>query len=78
MDFFHFQDLVTPDYGDIRFYVPLDNFERSATPASKAEYVKYREKVLKFIEGRNRRMADWDREHTPTMGFAGSACPTPP
>lgn len=67
VDFFHLQDLVTPDYEEVRFYLPFDNFKRSGTPATKDEYVTYREATLKFIEQRNRRMAEWVMEHHPEI-----------
>lgn len=50
VDFFHQQDLVTPDYKEIRFYLPCENFERSGTPATKEEYVTYRNATLEFRE----------------------------
>lgn len=33
LDFFHFQDLVTPDY-EVRYFLPLDPFHRAGTPAT--------------------------------------------
>lgn len=63
VEFFHFQDLVTPDCDEVRFYLPFDNFKRSGTPTTTDEYVEYREKTLEFIEGRKRRMAEWVMEH---------------
>lgn len=65
VEFFHFQDLVTPDYDEVQFYLPFDNFKRSGTPATKEEYVEYREKTLEFIEKRGRRMAEWVMKHHP-------------
>ena len=65
VDFFHLQDLVTPDYNGVRFYLPFDNFERPGTPATTDEYVTYRKAVLKFIAARGRRMAKWVTEHHP-------------
>ncbi|MDR7080944.1 hypothetical protein J2X01_000213 [Arthrobacter ginsengisoli] len=67
VDFFHFQDLVTPGYGEVRFYLPFDNFERSGTPATTDDYVTYREATLEFIAGRGRRMAEWVMEHRPEI-----------
>ncbi|MEF3120514.1 DUF6994 family protein [Kocuria flava] len=67
VDFFHFQDLVTHDYDRVEFYLPFDDFERSGTPATTDEYVTHREKTLEFIEGRNRRMAEWVIEHHPEI-----------
>jgi hypothetical protein len=63
VDFFHLQDLVTDDYGTIRFYLHLDDFKRHATPATRDEYVQYREAVLAFIEKRSHRMAKWVTKH---------------
>jgi hypothetical protein len=59
VDFFHFQDLVTPDYEKVQFFLPFENFERSATPATTEEYVTYRDATLEFIDRRGRRMAKW-------------------
>lgn len=71
VDFFHFQDLVTPNYEAVEFFLPLENFNRPATPTSDDEYVEYREKVLEFIEGRNARMANWVRRHSPEVEVRG-------
>lgn len=65
--FFHLQDLVTPDYTKVQFYLPFDDFGRSGTPATTEEYVTYREKVLEFIDRRSNRMAEWVREHHPEI-----------
>jgi hypothetical protein len=67
VEFFHLQDLVTPGFDKVRFYLPLDNFERPGTPATKDEYVEYREKTLEFIERRKRRMAKWVKENHPEI-----------
>ncbi|MGY3319604.1 DUF6994 family protein [Arthrobacter sp. TE12232] len=64
VDFFHLQDLVTPDYKDIRFFVPFEGFEPSGVPA---DYVTYREATLEFIAARNRRMAKWVTENHPNI-----------
>ncbi|ALV43312.1 hypothetical protein AU252_20870 [Pseudarthrobacter sulfonivorans] len=67
VDFFHFQDLVTPDYKEVRFYLPFDNFERSEAPATTEEYVTYRDATLEFIAGRKRRTAEWVTEYNPEI-----------
>ncbi|WP_059390067.1 DUF6994 family protein [Arthrobacter sp. Hiyo1] len=67
VDFFHFQDLMTPDYAEVLFYLPFDNFKRSGTPATTEEYVKYRERALEFIAARNRRMVEWVMEYHPEI-----------
>lgn len=67
VDFFHLQDLVTPNYKEVRFYVPFDNFERPGTPATTEEYVTYRDATLEFVAGRKRRMAEWVTKHHPEI-----------
>ncbi|WP_369046691.1 DUF6994 family protein [Sinomonas sp. P10A9] len=67
VDYFHLQDLVTPDYNAVRFYLPFDNFERSGAPVTRDEYVTYREATLEFIAARARRMAEWVRRHHPDI-----------
>ncbi|WP_458113844.1 hypothetical protein M1D88_07095 [Arthrobacter sp. R1-13] len=64
VDFFHLQDLVTPDYNEIRFFVPFEGFESSGIPA---DYITYRNATLEFIVGRRRRMAEWVTEHHPEI-----------
>jgi hypothetical protein len=63
VDFFHFQDLVSPDYDEVLFFLPFDNFKRSGTPKTTEEYVEYRENVLDFTNKRGQRMARWVKEN---------------
>ncbi len=56
VDFFLLQDLVSDNYSTVKFYLPLDNFERSALPLDVAEYLTYRELVLDFVSARNQRI----------------------
>lgn len=65
--FFHLQDLVTEDFEQVRFFLPLEDFQRRGAPVTTAEYVTYREQVLDFIERRGRRMAQWVRKHHPDI-----------
>lgn len=67
VDFFHLQDLVTPGYDKVLFYLPFGNFERSGIPATTEEFVTYREATLEFIAARNRRMAKWVTENHPDI-----------
>lgn len=67
VDFFHFQDLVTPDCRAVRFYLTFGKFEVPGAPASKDDYVTYREAALQFIAARGRRMAEWVTEHHPDI-----------
>lgn len=63
VDFFLLQDLVTNDYGAVRFFPPFtevptftDN-SASAIPASLSEYESYRQASLEFVAARNARIA---------------------
>lgn len=67
VDFFHFQDLVSPGYDEVRFFLPLDNFGRHGAPATTQEYVSYRERVLEFIAARGSRMAEWVTKNHPEI-----------
>ncbi|WP_426297756.1 DUF6994 family protein [Arthrobacter sp. R-11] len=67
VDFFHLQDLVTPDYKEVRFYLDFDNFESSGIPATTRDYVTYRNATLEFIAGRKRRMAEWVTKNHPEI-----------
>jgi hypothetical protein len=59
VNFFHLQDLVTPNYEEVEFFLKFKDFKHSGTPATKEEYVEYRENALVFIEKRRTRMAEW-------------------
>ena len=67
VDFFHLQDLTTPDYKQVRHFLPFDNFQSSGLPASTADYVTYRNATLEFISGRGRRMAEWVSRNHPDI-----------
>ena len=72
-EFFHFQDLVRPDFSAVRSLMCSDevlaqpDFEREATPTNVEEYVTYREATLEFITRRGNRMADWVEKHHPEV-----------
>lgn len=59
VEFFHFHDLVTPDFENVRFYLPLEDFSRSGLPQTLDEYVTCMEATLSLIEQRQRRMSRW-------------------
>jgi hypothetical protein len=67
VEFFHFQDLVTPE-GKIAFFLEEDEdkvFTRPGVPVTKDEYIRVREASLKFIVLRGNRMADWvEKNHS--------------
>lgn len=57
-EFFLLQDLVTEDAEEVRFFLPFDEFERSAFPTSIDEYVDYAAKAMTFIRSRNKRISE--------------------
>ena len=56
IEFFLLQDLVSENGKAVRFFLPFDDFQRSALPLDAEEYVSYAAKVTAFLEARNRRM----------------------
>jgi hypothetical protein len=58
VEFFHFQDLVTPA-GSVDVYLPFDDFRRSALPQSVEEYRTYRDRSVAFVNARNARIDAW-------------------
>ena len=58
IEFFLLQDLVD-EKGQVTFYLPFDDFERSALPQTVQEYGDYASGVLRFLHGRNSRIEDW-------------------
>ncbi len=58
VSFFLLEDLLLPD-GSVDFYLPFDDFNRSALPLDVDEYRKYRDKVFEFVFARNKRIQAW-------------------
>jgi len=55
--FFLLQDLVTPDYLEVRFLLPFKGFgATSARPQTPAEYVAFRDASVNFVRARNARI----------------------
>jgi hypothetical protein len=63
VDFFHFQELATDNYAQVKFFLPFEDFTKTGTPRSVDEYVAYREATLSFIDKRQRRMSEWVNTH---------------
>lgn len=61
VDFFHFQDLVSPDYSGVEFFLPFDGFEKSGVPHSVEDYVACCEATMAFKDARSMRMTDFAR-----------------
>jgi hypothetical protein len=66
VDFFLLQDLVTDDYGAVRFSLPFDDFRGSPVPQSASAYNAYRQASCAFIAARNQRMKTWALEERGT------------
>lgn len=56
VDFFMLQDLVTRDYGEVRFFAPGGDFDVPPRPATVDGYVSFREQTIAFVERRNTRI----------------------
>lgn len=54
--FFLLEDLVTSDFGGVRFFMPFDDFRSAAVPRDVDSYAEYRRRSIDFIEARNRRI----------------------
>jgi hypothetical protein len=57
VEYFLLQDLVSPDFAEVKISLPFDNFRGSPIPADAQAYNEYRTTAVAFIEARNRRIA---------------------
>ncbi|HLU62907.1 MAG TPA: hypothetical protein VKY66_00120 [Protaetiibacter sp.] len=57
VDFWLLNDLVTDDYRAIRFWSDFDDFASSPLPRDLESYLDYRERMLRFVDARNARIA---------------------
>ena len=57
IQFFLLDDLVD-EKGNIKFYLPFDNFESKPDFKDVNEYLIYKKKTIKFITARNKRIAN--------------------
>ena len=58
--FFLLDDLVD-QRGEVKFYLPFDDFQSPPELADKEAYLIYSDKVVEFIDSRNRRIEDYAR-----------------
>jgi hypothetical protein len=56
VEFFLLQDLVTEDFSGVKFFTSFNDFKKSPLPASREEYIEYKQLAVEFIEARNRRI----------------------
>lgn len=68
IEHFLLQDLVSDDHSQIRFFLPFDDFTRSAIPADVASYRAYRAASMEFVHARNERIATLARHLAPSQG----------
>lgn len=58
IEFFLLQDLID-EKGQIKFYLPFDNFKTPPSFYNIEEYLLYKERVVNFINSRNQRIKDY-------------------
>ena len=63
VEFFLFQDLVTDDFSEVRFLHPFQGFKDQEYPKNINEYRLYMNKMLEFIDLRNKRIDKWANEN---------------
>ncbi len=65
VEFFLLQDLV--EDGQVRFFLPFDEFRRPALPVDVDEYREYMANGKQFVVARNLRMQDWAQASSSRM-----------
>ena len=63
VEFFLFQDLATDDFSKVRFLHPFQGFKDQEYPKNTNEYRLYMNKMLEFIDLRNKRIDKWAKEN---------------
>ena len=63
VEFFLFQDLATDDFSEVRFLHPFQGFKDQEYPKNINEYRLYMNKMLEFIDLRNKRIDKWAKEN---------------
>ena len=63
VEFFLFQDLATDDFSEVRFLHPFQGFKDQEYPKNINEYRLYMNKMLEFIDLRNKRIDKWANEN---------------
>lgn len=58
VEFFLLNDLVD-EYGDVKFYLPFDNFQSPPEFKDVEDYLVYKHRVESFIKSRNRRIENY-------------------
>jgi len=63
VEFFLLQDHVSADHSQVLFYLPCEDFQRSALPVSVDEYRQYYQRTMAYITARAERIDRWARIH---------------
>ena len=63
IDFFLFNDLIDEN-GNIKFYIPFDNFATKPIFKDIDEYLTYKKGVMQFIKARNQRIENYCHEES--------------
>lgn len=62
IEFFHLQDLATPDASQVSFFLPFDGFRSSGVPVSVESYADFRRRHEEFLMARRRHIAAWQED----------------
>lgn len=62
VNFFLLQDAVFPDYESVNIATPFDNFKSTPVPATIDEYSAYMRDTMRFIDARNKRIAEYAKQ----------------
>jgi len=57
--FFLLQDLVSPDFSKVSFFMPFSSFSASPFPADVDQYYEYMDNAIGFVRDRNMRIAQY-------------------
>tara|TARA_B100001057_G_scaffold348613_1_gene350003 strand:- start:289 stop:1083 length:795 start_codon:yes stop_codon:yes gene_type:complete len=63
VEFFLFQDLAKYDFSEVRFLHPFQGFKKNDFPKNLKDYRIYMNKMLEFIDSRNKRIDKWAKEN---------------
>jgi hypothetical protein len=60
IDFFLLNDLID-EKGDVKFYLPFDNFKTKPSFKDVEDYLIYKKKVTQFVNARNQRIFEYSK-----------------
>lgn len=61
-EFFLLQDLVTPDFSQVVYFLPFTDFVEKPLPKTVEEYTSYMKANIEFLTKRNRRILEWSSQ----------------